>query len=259
MSDFGQDLMEQSLRGDTGYHKQSEPVVLCTDGDPNWKEERRKRVTASDMLCFLGMEPSWWSSSWEEILQGKIMGVDRQMDLEARVNVRHGARTEGLNLELTQELLGFPVSRHNVMYVNPRWSHLGATLDGVLWPLRGLGPNLDLSTQTGLVAETYERLNALGEAGMADIMVESKNARHPDPYGSKRKRGDKVSWYTTYPDYHFPQIQTGMWIADFEYCLLCARLGGRDMAPHLVQRDPDWANKLDEANEKAIKELGRLW
>lgn len=240
--------------GETGYHKRGEPIVLCTDKDPKWKAERRKRATASDMLCFLEMEPSWWSSSWEDILQHKLAGTDRQMDLEGRVSVAHGSRTEGLNLELTQELLGFSVTRHNVMYVNPRWSHLGATTDGLLWPHRGLGPNLDLTMQTGLTAETCERLTALGEQGMEAVLVESKNARYP----WKKKDGTK-SWFGSYPDYHWPQVQTQMHIADFEWCVLCARLGGRDLAPHLLVRDPGWAVTLDEANEKAIKVLGGLW
>lgn len=233
--------------------------ILCTDSDPEWKEERRKRVTASDMLCFLGMEPRWWSSSWEEILTHKLENTDREMDPEGRVNVRHGARSEGLNLELTSELLGFPITRHNAMYANDRWPFLGATTDGLLWPLRGAGPDLDLSTQTGLVAETYEALTRLGDAGERCVLVESKNARHPDPWGSKTKRGDAVSWFTTYPDYHFPQIQTQMHVGDFEWCLICARLGGRDLAPHLVKRDLRWAERLDEANERAEQVLRGLW
>jgi hypothetical protein len=225
--------------------------ILCLDSDPDWKEERRHLVTASDMLCFLGMEPSWWSSSWDEILKHKIANTDRPMGPEGVVNVTHGRKTEGLNLELTSELLGFGITRHNALYVNDRWPHLGATLDGLLWTQRGLGPSLDLSTQHGLVAETYERLSDLP----GPIMVESKNARHPDPYGSKVKKGDAVQWFSKYPDYHIPQIQAGMHIADFEWCVLCARLGGRDLAPHLVKRDPEWADRLEQANNVAAVAL----
>jgi hypothetical protein len=220
--------------------------IICMAGDPQWKEERRKRVTASDMLCFLELEPSWWSSSWEEILHHKINGTDRSMDLEGTVSVRHGSRSEGLNLELTSELLGFAITRHNAMYVNPRWPHLGATLDGLLWTQRDVGPNLDLSTQTGLVAETVEHLEGLP----GPVMVESKNARYPF-----KKRDGTKTWFGTWPDYHEPQIQTGMWIADFEWCLLAARLGGRDLATYLVRRDSLWAVRLDEANEHAGKVL----
>jgi hypothetical protein len=224
--------------------------IICMDSDLQWKQERRKRVTASDMLCFLNMEPSWWSSSWEEILHHKINDTDRQMDLEGRVSVRHGSRSEGLNLELTSELLGFGITRHNAMYVNDRWPHIGATLDGLLWTQRGLGPNLDLSTQTGLVAETYERLSELP----GPVMVESKNARYPF-----KRQGTYNSWLNgTYPDYHYPQVQTGMHVADFEWCLLCARLGGRDLAPYLIRRDPTWADRLDEANIAAGEALGAI-
>ena len=251
--DAAEEHGQQQPTGDTGYRKPAEPIVLCTTDDTSWKAERRKRVTASDILCFLGMEPNWWSSSWEEILQHKLTGTDRQMDLDGRVNVAHGIRSEALNLEITQELLGFPVTRHSAFYVNQRWSHLGASLDGLLWTTRGLGPNLDLSTQTGLVAETYERLAALP----GPIMVESKNARYP----FKRRDGGFSSWLggAGAPDYYIPQVQMGLHIADFEWGLLCARLGGRDMAPHLIQRDPKWADILDKANDRAIVELGRLW
>ena len=230
-------------------------AILCAADDPRWLEERRKRVTASDMLCFLGMEPSWWSSSWDEILKHKLAGTDRQMDREGQVSVRHGAVTEALNIRLTGELLGFPTVSHQVMYVNDRWPFLGATTDSLIFPFRGLGPDLDLSTQTGLVAEVYARLQALGEAGVREVMHESKNARYP----FKKKNGNRTWIEDGYPDYHVPQMQTGMWIADFDYGVLCARLGGRDLSPWLIERDPEWAERLDEANERAEKALGGLW
>jgi hypothetical protein len=217
------------------------------DTDPQWKEERRKRVTGSDMLCFLGLEPSWWSDSWADILALKVSGEDKVFTGGALTDVTHGRRTEGLNLELTSELLGFGVTRHNAMYVNDRWPNLGSTTDGLLWPFRGLGPNLDLSTQHGQVAEVYEGLSGLD----GPVMVESKNARHPDPWGSKAKKGTSISWFTNFPNYHSPQVQTGMHIADFEWCVLCARLGGRDMVPWLVKRDPEWVQYLDKANKLA--------
>ena len=227
--------------------------ILCSDSDPQWLEERRKRVTASDMLCFLGMEPPWWSGSWDEILHHKIANTQKTMDLEGTVNVTHGRMTEALNVELTGQLLGFPVVRHNFMYVNDRWPHLGATLDGLLFPVSGAGPDLDLTTHTGLTAELVEALEGLGGAVTTNkgIMLESKNARHPDPYGSKRKKGEVFTWAASPPEYHLPQLQTGMWVAGFRYAVIAARLGGRDMAAHLVVRDPEWEGVLDEANARA--------
>jgi hypothetical protein len=222
------------------------------DSDPQWPEERRKRVTASDMLCFLGLEPKWWSGSWSEILQGKLTGRPLELDLGGRVRVRHGSRTEALNLELTSELLGFAITPHRALYVNARWPYLGATLDGLLWTQRGLGPNLDLSTLTGQTAETYERLSGLP----GPVMVESKNASEPF-----KRNGVYSSWLgdATYPDYYVPQIQTGMHIADFSHCLLAGRIGGRDLSVYLVERDPEWASRLDEASADAEIALGKLW
>ena len=249
------EIERHAAPGEDGeYFVPEEARILCMDTDPQWKEERRHLVTASEMMCFLGLEPSWWSDSWADILALKVSGEDKVFTGDSLANVTHGRRTEVLNLELTSELLGFAVTRHNAMYVNGRWPMLSATLDGILWTQngrRGLGPNLDLSTQHGLVAEVYEALSVLP----GPVMVESKNARHPDPFGSKVKKGQKVSWFSDYPDYHIPQIQTGMHIADFEWCVLCARLGGRDMAPHLIKRDPEWADRLDTANEIAVVAL----
>jgi hypothetical protein len=236
---------------DGEYYVPERARILCLDTDPQWKEERRHLVTASEIMCFLGLEPDWWGGSWDEILALKVSGKDKVFTGEALTNVTHGRKTEALNLELTGELLGFAVTRHNALYVNDRWPHLGATLDGLLWPLRGLGPNLDLSTQHGLVAETYEALSRLD----GPVMVESKNARHPDPFGGKVKKGQKVGWFSSYPEYHIPQIQAGMHIADFEWCVLCARLGGRDLAPHLIKRDPEWADRLDSAEHVAAVAL----
>ncbi len=227
--------------------------ILCSDTDPQWLEERRKRVTASDMLCFLDMQPAWWSSNWDEILKHKLAGTQREMDLEGTVNVTHGRETEALNLRLAGQLLGFAVVPHKFLYVNDRWPHLGATLDGLLYPSRGVGPDLDLTTHVGLTAQLVERLEAI--PGHRPLMLESKNGRHPDPYGSKRKKGEPYTWSEAPPDYHRPQVQTGLWIAGFDRGIISARLGGRDMACHLIEREPGWAEVLDEANEKAGRVL----
>jgi hypothetical protein len=224
-------------------------IVICDDSDRElWLKERRKKITASEMLVFLDRQPDWYSTNKEELLAQKLDGTEPLFDHKAKVRMNHGRLDEANNLAKVGKLLGYPVAEYHQFISNDRWPYLGATLDGLLFPHMAVEPNLELTLQTGRVLETIEALGDLDEP----VLVEMKQTE-AHRYGKNGK-----PWIDFVPDYYIPQIQTQLWLADVRHMVLVGCLGAADMTAWLIELDPHWGKTLGAANSEAFTVLGSI-
>jgi hypothetical protein len=226
-------------------------IVICDDSDRElWLKERRKKITASEMLVFLDRQPDWYSTNKEELLAQKIDGTEPLFDHKAKVRMNHGRLDEANNLVKVGKLLGYPVSEYHQFIGNDRWPYLGATLDGLLFPHMAVEPDLELTMQEGRVLETIDAIITASVATGDPLLVELKQTE-AHRYGKNGK-----PWIDFVPDYYIPQVQTQLWLAEVERMVLVGCLGAADMTTWIVKRDPQWVDILDAANSEAFAVLG---
>ena len=63
--------------------------VICRSDDPQWLDERRKRVTASDISVWMGSAPEFWNRNREGLIAEKLQGLERQFDAKAKRRTIH--------------------------------------------------------------------------------------------------------------------------------------------------------------------------
>jgi hypothetical protein len=228
-------------------------TVICDDSDRElWLRERRKKITASEMLVFLGQQPDWYSTNKAELLAQKIDGTEALFDHKAKVRMKHGRLDEANNLAKVSRLLGYPVAEYHQFITNTRWPYLGATLDGLLFPRMAVEPDLELTMQEGRVLETVEQISGVPTWVSDDetILLEMKQTE-AHRYGKNGK-----PWIDFVPDYYIPQVQTQLWLADAECLVLVGCLGAADMTAWFIKREPSWEGILDAADREAFHLLG---
>lgn len=233
--------------------------IICDDRDrTHWLEERRKRITASDLGTFMGLAPDYFTSSKQDILDEKSSGVDRVFGGGNSSNVAHGRHDETNNLQKASLLFGLPVCPFHYLVGDERWPYLAATLDGLGLCDFMVPPDTSYAKSgskygrydtLGQVLETISELEAL----QGVCVVELKQT------GSHifKRKDEKRSWIEELPEYLIPQVQCQMWITGIAQCLIVGQLGADNMTGYLVFRDDTWKRRLDEANEEAMRCLGQ--
>ena len=232
-------------------------IVLCRAHTPEWHDERRKRVTGSDIASWIGIAPSYWDDK-QAILERKLMGVDKEFDPKTVRRMAHGVEREALGLELTGKLFGYPTARYSYLITHERWPYLAATLDGLLFPWVGVGPDVRLTSQPERALQMLAEIDALlpKEPVLTEIKVSDSGHRY------KEKSGDYAGsrpWVDFCPDYHLAQVQTGLWMTGLDTGLLSGFLGGDELLPWVVRRSESWMEILDAVNAEAEQELAPLW
>jgi len=227
--------------------------LICKDTDPQWQDERRKRITASEINLFMGTAPSFYTDTREDLLVRKLEGIEKAFNEKAMRRIQHGREREANHLRMLGLLLGMPVVPFHWLVSNDRWPHLGATLDGLLFPDLHWEPDLSLTSNKMHTLEVIETLRGL----RGPVLVELKNTDGGHRY--KEKGGIHAGlrpWIDFIPDYHLEQVQTGLHLADIEHGILAGSLGADDMAVWHHERLDSWAQALDAANGNAESELG---
>ena len=154
------------------------------------------------------------------------------------------------------DLYGFPTAHYGYLIDDDRWPYLAATLDGLMFPFVGRDPEYDLTSQVGLASEVRSILDRVGSPVMCEVKVTDSGHRYKEKSGPHAGR---YPWRDFQPEYHHEQVQTGLWMSGLEHGLLVGCLGGDDIIPWYIPRDPLWARILDDVNAEAERELGALW
>jgi len=227
--------------------------LICHSDDPQWLQERRKRITASEINLFMGTAPSFYTDTRGDLLVRKLEGIEKQFDEKALRRIQHGREREANHLRMLGLMLGMPVVPYHWFISNDRWPSLGATLDGLVFPEMATPPDLSLTSSKIRVLGMIEALESI----KGPVLVELKNTDGGHRY--KEKGGIHAGlkpWIDFSPDYHKEQVQTGLWLSDIEHGILAGSLGADDLAVWHHERDEEWASTLDMVNRDAESELG---
>jgi hypothetical protein len=232
------------------------PVIVCSAADRAlWLEHRRKYITSSDIAVFLGIQPSWWSfSSRQSILEEK-MGAD---NYQPNNNTEHGIFNEECNRLKTEKLLGMTLPQCQQLVTNEQWPHLAATPDCYALPGPLGAPYKLLTSHPVLVDVVREEVASQSRVGGCQLKsTDSPKAVH---YGKRGfpQGGEKADWITHAPPYHMPQLQTEMYIMDWDWSILSGQLGAHNLVVWFVERDPAWKSIMDEAEKQAAEVFGQI-
>lgn len=230
--------------------------IICADTSPEWRQERRKRITASELSVFMGTAPSFYSDTADILIARKLDDVDKEFDEKSMRRVLHGREREASAISIISRLLGFPVVPFKYFVSNDKWPNLGATLDALLIPEMSIKAELGLTSNQGQALEVLEALRGLRGPVLLETKVTDSGHRYKEKNGSN---AGLRAWIDYMPDYHMAQVQAGMHIAEIEHAVLGGALGGDDAAAWHVQRDDSYLAFLDAAQAEAQSALGGLW
>ena len=230
------------------------PVVICDDSNRDeWLKQRRRLITSSDLMVFLGLQPKFWSfSSRQTVIEDK-MGHDHY---DPNNNTEHGSFNEEVNRQKAEKLLGINLPAFQKLVVNPRWPHLGATPDCLAIPSPLAAPYKLLTSHPHLVDQVRESV-AL-ETTIGNCQLKSTDSPRSVHYG---KRGypqapTEQDWITHPPEYHKVQIMAEAAIMGQSWILLVGQLGAHNIAPWFLAYDPAFDAVMDSAEADA-KEVFR--
>ena len=230
--------------------------IICGSGDSEWLEERRRRVTASELSIWIGTAPSFYSETRETLLARKLSGGEADFNDKSLRRLAHGREREANALRMTGEMFGYPTAGYSYLVGNERWPFLAATMDGLMFPWLGRQPRFELTSQVGHMAEIANTIAGLGQPILVEIKVSDSGHRYKDKDGPHAGR---KAWIDYSPTYHAEQVQTGLWMAGLDHALLAGCLGGDELICWYHQRNAEWAEVLDRANEEAGQALAPLW
>ena len=226
--------------------------VGTADNREEWLEQRKGYLTASAVYGWRGPDFALKKNAWyfgdnnrEAILAEKLEGVEKEFPARARVAMAHGSFDEENIIRKFEEGIGFRCEGDNSMFVNDRWPHIAATVDGYIHPFdpvhdhQGPGVNFcqDPEVFPALHLDLLKR-----ETGILEI-----------------KKSISVAWSRSeVPEYYLAQVQTQLHVTGLAYAVICAECVATDpkekwrkfwdLRPTLIERDPKWANVLDKCN-----------
>jgi hypothetical protein len=212
----------------------------------HWLEARKPYLTSSDMFSWreIGI-PDWWGDTRDSIIDTKFCGVDKEFDYETYVSMTHGTFDEVNIMMKFSKAVGARVESCNKLFVNDRWPHLAASIDGFVYAPEG-NPEHYLFQAPEVLDELVLGMQEVIEPGTA-ILCEVK-------------KSTSTKWQTEVPNYYIPQLQTQMHILDLPAAVIVTETVKRgdeqkwrlfwDMRAYIVLRNPVWEKKLDQANKE---------
>jgi len=225
-----------------------------------WLETRKRYLTASAIYgwrgpAFADKKNAWYfeDNNREAICAEKFQGYEKEFTRYATVGMAHGRWDEENIARKFEDGIGFKVETANDMFVNDRWPHLAATVDGYIHTdqyvhdINDVGEN-EYCQEEGLFEAMHLRIMGRG-TGLLEI-----------------KKSVSVAWARNQvPEYYVAQVQTQLHITDVPWAIIVAECICKhpkekwrmfwDLRPTVIKRDPAWADVLDQCNAEFKKEL----
>jgi len=218
-----------------------------------WLEARKQYLTASSIYGWRGKDYALKKNAWyfednnrAAICAEKFGGLEKEFPERAKVAMAHGSFDEVNIIRKFEDGIGYKCEASNDMFVNDRWPHLAATVDGYL--------------------HTSTSVHAVNDVG------ETNYCQDPDVFPNLHlsimgrdtglleiKKSISVAWSRgEVPEYYLAQVQTQLHIADLEWAVICAECVYTcpkekwrkfwDLRPTLIERDPNWRGVLGKCN-----------
>jgi len=223
-----------------------EAIADAKEDFDGWLEARKDYLTSSQMFTWRGVSiPDWWDDTRQSIEDEKFGGRHKIFDHEATVSMAHGTFDEENIMHKFGAAVGARVEPCNKLFVNDRWPHLAASIDGFVYAPKGT-PDYTLFQAPTILDEVRTDMDNSIEGEQA-ILCEIK-------------KSTSTKWQTEVPVYYRPQLQTQLHILDLPAAVIVAETIKRgddqkwrwfwDMRAYLVLRNPVWESKLDQANRE---------
>lgn len=229
-------------------------VISNADNREEWLETRKRYLTASSIYAWRGPACADKKNAWyfentnrDTILAEKLNDAQPEFGPYATVSMAHGSQDEVNILEKLGLALNAEVEPTNRMFVNDRWPHLAATIDGVMDTPQALAPGEELP---------YFCQDREGQHALHDALRELEG-----PFVTEAKKSVSVGWARNQPpEYYICQVQTQLAILEWDYGVLVAECLFTDpkekwrkywdLRPFLVARDPNWDRVLDKCEKE---------
>lgn len=218
----------------------------------SWKLDRRKYLTASDLICFLnnqeraryGWELKRYHDAPEVILQRKRTGEDPDFDEDGIARMWHGRHSEDHNRIKIMGALGVRSRGSHAMVGNERWPYLSCTLDGLVHvPTREVEPDLDGTVAKDLALETLAAME------FAPTPIGILEMKQTNMFGGKAWLGQlKSGAPPTIPGPYQCQMQLQMALSETPWGIGAAMCGTGSWAALYLDADPEFKNILDRVN-----------
>ena len=215
-----------------------------------WLAARKKLLTSSDMFTWTGDYESWWSSTRKDIIDEKFHGARKEFPPNDAVSIHHGSFDEANIIRKTGVALGADVQGVNWLVTNPKWEHLGASIDGFI-AHAGEEPDPLFFQDKKMCKALVARLKSCGEPAVLEI-----------------KKSLSRKWPKAPPNYYADyQCQAQMHILDIPGCIISAETvkdvrmtdenTGRayyrrfwNLAAYWLDRDEAFIHTLDQLNDE---------
>lgn len=227
--------------------------IICLDTDPQWHEERHKRITGSDVaILFRKAKYPSNLSEYEKIQdlhrrKKTLTAEEEQAEFTTSRILTYGQVYEYVEMMMFQTLAHCKVRECKVFLENPLYPGLGVTLDGLVsfdpvpvWPRdiphslvdtpSSLQERLKRLTWGDLASQSTEALQELVEPLKGVGIYEQKTAGEWPFRGSKKEPG----WKTEVPMYYWLQVQAQLAVTGFPWAIISCS-GDRDRVAYVIE------------------------
>jgi len=232
----------------------------------HWKETRKSYLTSSEVFGWRGVGvPDWYAEDTNEhtVLQGK-QGAEKTFDPPAETSIAHGSFDEENIQRKFGYAVGCLVQPDNGLYVNDRWSHIAASIDGFGLPWNG-------EAEDGLLLDADECPPVHAEFSQ-DRTLFPYLRDYIDTTGTmfitEVKKSTSSKFQKEAPEYYVDQVKTQLAVLELDYAIIMAETVMRhptqkwrqvwDMRAYVIERDAAWDRVLDVENEKFAEALDAI-
>lgn len=221
-----------------------EYVVLGTAQDEGWLERRLDYVTGSEMAIVMGVAPTWYNTTREDLVREKA--TRRPKEWEPSRRMWWGSASEVANIRILGRLAGARVRPTNVMVAAPE-ARISATLDGFIKP-----PAFpDRAEYPG---------NTTNDAAFARFVGDLTRCRGVGIVEAKQSDGwpkQIQAWEVGVPEHYWVQVQAALYVLGLEWGVIFDRLGVADCRAHVVRADEFFHAEMVDAVAEFWKEVER--
>ncbi len=215
-------------------------------------QKRSEVVTSTDMVTILGLAPESWNSSVDDIIKAKRgervpwpvcnhshrTRTEEECVADTLRRTGNGNFSEAANIQLFGQLVGAHTKSVNDFFVADSGKHIGASVDGYIWPPSKY-PTYGLTSNDDLLDNIQDEIRELDLPSNTMGLLEAKQ--------SSGWKAQKEQWAEAPYPYHVCQVQTQLYVTGLPYAVIFCRLGVDDWAGHVILPDEFFWEAIESA------------